>query len=130
MHKANPPAKVRCSFTASDLLPKNLSHNLAVRHQRRTRVDPMDSSDSCDPVEAPTVTRLTGSEAVKLHLTLAGGFALCIAGFYFEFTRALGGNSLSWAYVFEWPLFAVFAVYMSVSYTHLRAHETDSYLVC
>ena len=72
----------------------------------------MDSSDSCDPVEAPTVTRLTGSEAVKLHLTLAGGFALCIAGFYFELTRALGGNSLSWAYVFEWPLFAVFAVYM------------------
>jgi hypothetical protein len=26
--------------------------------------------------------------------------------------RALGGNELSWAYVFEWPLFAVFAVYM------------------
>jgi hypothetical protein len=24
--------------------------------------------------------------------------------------RALGGNGLSWAYTFEWPLFAVFAV--------------------
>jgi hypothetical protein len=24
--------------------------------------------------------------------------------------RALGGNGLSWAYTFEWPLFAIFAV--------------------
>ena len=24
--------------------------------------------------------------------------------------RALSGNSLSWAYTFEWPLFAIFAV--------------------
>ena len=29
-----------------------------------------------------------------------------------EDERALGGNALSWAYVFEWPLFALFAVYM------------------
>ncbi|MGB6581022.1 MAG: hypothetical protein WBF34_24240 [Streptosporangiaceae bacterium] len=27
-----------------------------------------------------------------------------------QFHRALGGNGLSWAYTFEWPLFAVFAV--------------------
>jgi hypothetical protein len=27
-----------------------------------------------------------------------------------QFHRALAGNSLSWAYTFEWPLFAVFAV--------------------
>ncbi len=34
--------------------------------------------------------------------------ALCI----WQIHRALGGNSLSWAYVFEWPLFAAYAVYM------------------
>ncbi len=28
--------------------------------------------------------------------------------------RALSGNSLSWAYTFEWPLFAIFAVYFWV----------------
>ena len=27
-----------------------------------------------------------------------------------QFHRAMGGNGLSWAYTFEWPLFAVFAV--------------------
>jgi hypothetical protein len=35
-----------------------------------------------------------------------------VAAFLFEVRRALGGNELSWAYVFEWPMFAVFAVYM------------------
>jgi hypothetical protein len=63
-----------------------------------------------DPVGSGT--RLTGSEAVKLHLTLLAGLSLCVAAFLFEVKRALGGNELSWAYVFEWPLFAVFAVYM------------------
>ena len=29
---------------------------------------------------------------------------------YWQGTRALSGNGLSWAYTFEWPLFAVFAV--------------------
>ena len=27
-----------------------------------------------------------------------------------QYRRAMGGNGLSWAYTFEWPLFAVFAV--------------------
>ena len=56
--------------------------------------------------------RLRGADAVKLHLTLAAGLAICIAAFIFEVGRALGGNTLSWAYVFEWPIFAVFALYL------------------
>jgi len=28
--------------------------------------------------------------------------------------RALSGNTLSWAYTFEWPLFAIFGVYFWV----------------
>jgi hypothetical protein len=31
-----------------------------------------------------------------------------------QLRRALSGNSLSWAYTFEWPLFAIFAVYFWV----------------
>ncbi len=57
-------------------------------------------------------TRLTGSDALRLHLTLAGGLALCIGAFVIELLRALSGHSFSWMYVFEWPLFAGFAVYM------------------
>ena len=34
--------------------------------------------------------------------------AMCV----WQVSRALGGNELSWAYVFEWPLFAAYAVYM------------------
>ena len=70
----------------------------------------MDPPESTDPV--PRGTRLTGSEAVRLHLTLALALALCIGAFWFEVRRALGGNELSWAYVFEWPFFAGYAVYM------------------
>ncbi len=65
--------------------------------------------------------RLHGAPAVRLHLTLAVGLALCISAFIFEVGRALGGNSLSWAYVFEWPIFAVFAVYMWWN----LLHDTD-----
>jgi hypothetical protein len=37
---------------------------------------------------------------------------ICIPAFIFEVTRALGGNTLSWAYVFEWPLLGLYSVYM------------------
>lgn len=61
---------------------------------------------------APARSRLRGAAAVKAHVTLAVGLLLCGAAFWFEVGRALGGNTLSWAYVFEWPLLAAFAVYM------------------
>jgi hypothetical protein len=43
---------------------------------------------------------------------LAAGLALCLGAFIIELMRALGGHSFSWLYVFEWPLFAGFAIYM------------------
>lgn len=46
------------------------------------------------------------------------GVALCAFAFWFELRRAEGGNELSWAYVFEWPLLAVFAVYMWWKFLH------------
>lgn len=62
--------------------------------------------------------RLRGAEALRLHVTLAVGLVLCAAAFWIELKRALGGNALSWAYVFEWPLLAVFAVYMWSRFLH------------
>jgi hypothetical protein len=56
--------------------------------------------------------RLTGADAFRAHATLLVGLALCGLAFWFELGRAEGGNELSWAYVFEWPLLSVFAVYM------------------
>ncbi len=50
--------------------------------------------------------------ALKLHavilIVVPGFMALC----FWQLSRALDGNTLSWAYVFEWPLFAGYAVYM------------------
>ncbi len=40
--------------------------------------------------------------------------ALCI----WQVHRALGGNDLSWAYVFEWPFFAGYAIYMWWRFVH------------
>jgi len=65
---------------------------------------------------------------MKTHLTLVVGLALCTAAFVFELRRAEGGNELSWAYVFEWPLLGLFAVYMwwkllHPGFTFRRARE-------
>jgi hypothetical protein len=66
-----------------------------------------------DEGSAKEVTsHLTNASVIRTHLTLAGGLALCAAAFWFELGRAEGGNELSWAYVFEWPLLAIFAIYM------------------
>ena len=62
--------------------------------------------------------------ALKLHaviLILVPAFmALCI----WQVTRAVGGNTLSWAYVFEWPIFAGYAVYMWWRFVHEAAEGT------
>ena len=79
---------------------------------------PADGGTGDDPVP-----RLTGVEAVKVHATLVAALLLCAVAFRFELGRALGGNGLSWAYVFEWPLFAVFGVYMWWSILHGGQHK-------
>src|SRR6202046_5002772 len=62
--------------------------------------------------------------AVKLHVVILivvpAFLALCL----WQISRALGGNSLSWAYVFEWPLFAAYAVYMWWRFVHEAAEDT------
>ena len=39
-----------------------------------------------------------------------------VAGFlglgWWQFSRATGGNTLSWGYTFEWPVFALFVVFL------------------
>jgi hypothetical protein len=41
-----------------------------------------------------------------------------VAGFlglgWWQLSRATGGNTLSWAYAFEWPVFAMFVVFLWV----------------
>ncbi len=86
-------------------------------------------SEPVTPGESPhQKVRLTGKSAVKTHLTLFVGLVLCGGAFWFELGRAERGNELSWAYVFEWPLLALFAIYMwwkilHPDFTFKRRHD-------
>jgi DNA-binding transcriptional regulator of glucitol operon len=44
-----------------------------------------------------------------LALVLVAGF---LALGWWQYSRATGGNSLSWGYTFEWPVFAAFVVFL------------------
>ena len=63
--------------------------------------------------------------ALKLHVVILivvpAFLALCL----WQVSRALGGNSLSWAYVFEWPIFAAYAVYMWWRFVHEAAEDAS-----
>jgi hypothetical protein len=63
--------------------------------------------------------------ALKLHVVILivvpAFLALCL----WQISRALGGNSLSWAYVFEWPIFAAYAVYMWWRFVHEAAEDAS-----
>ncbi len=63
-------------------------------------------------VSSPPSAPKPGSGQFKVHFGLALATLLCVPAFVFELSRALGGNTLSWAYVFEWPIFECFAIYM------------------
>ena len=48
-----------------------------------------------------------GRPALRLHAILVAGLAGAGSAAWFEWTRALSGHQLAWAYSFEWPLFAL-----------------------
>jgi len=54
----------------------------------------------------------------RIHVALVLAEIICLSAFIVEIRRALSGNELSWAYVFEWPLFAGYAVYMWLKLIH------------
>ncbi len=50
--------------------------------------------------------------AIGLHVALVVLVPTCAALCDWQVHRALSGNTLSWAYVFEWPFFAGYGTYM------------------
>ncbi len=54
----------------------------------------------------------TSGRAVSLHVALALFVPACVALTWWQAARALEGNTLSWVYTFEWPIFAAYATYM------------------
>jgi hypothetical protein len=74
--------------------------------------------ENADPVPgAPAVTSAGPVWHFLVRPRWLGWHLLMVVSFFgmlwlgdWQFHRALSGNALSWAYTFEWPLFAVFAV--------------------
>ena len=50
--------------------------------------------------------------ALGMHLTLLAVVPAFIGLFWWQVQRVRQGNTLSWAYVFEWPFFTGYAIYM------------------
>ncbi|MDP9341015.1 MAG: hypothetical protein M3Q23_02670 [Actinomycetota bacterium] len=46
--------------------------------------------------------------AIKLHVALFVVAGTCLAAFWWQLDRALGGHTRSWGYAVEWPLFAAY----------------------
>ncbi len=68
--------------------------------------------------------RWLSGRAVVLHVEF-GVIALgCLAAGWWQATRALAGNGLSWVYSVEWPAFAVVAV---LGWWHLIHEDPEAY---
>ena len=48
-----------------------------------------------------------GPRALLLHVTLVGWLGGCTAAAYWQVTRAVEGNALSYLYAIEWPVFGI-----------------------
>ena len=57
-------------------------------------------------------SRWLAPRALVLHATILVVVPAFMVLCTWQVRRALSGNDLSWAYVFEWPFFAGYAVYM------------------
>ena len=93
--------------------------------------------DSTDLVE----NRVVGMKSRGVYETPGGSILyrahrdleyLCLDRATTAFSEVVRSKYADLIYRGEWftPLREAIAAYVAVSYTHLRAHETDSYLVC
>ena len=65
-----------------------------------------------------------------MHLAVGLVVPGCLALAWWQVTRALSGNTLSWVYVFEWPIFAGYAVFMWWKLTHEMIHQAPTDEAC
>ena len=62
--------------------------------------------------------RWASPRALLLHLAIVLWFPLCLLAGWWQATRALDGNSLSYVYSVEWPVLAIVGVWVWWSLIH------------
>jgi DNA-binding transcriptional regulator of glucitol operon len=83
---------------------------------RRDTLEGMDTPAAPDSPDRPDEKKkrvwpfLFAPKWVSWHLLMVVAFFGMLWLGDWQYRRAMSGNALSWAYTFEWPLFAVFAV--------------------
>jgi DNA-binding transcriptional regulator of glucitol operon len=50
--------------------------------------------------------------ALRIHVLCLAWIGVCGGAAWWQISRAVGGNALSWVYAIEWPVFAGAAVYV------------------
>ncbi|MGO9343548.1 MAG: DUF3817 domain-containing protein [Acidimicrobiales bacterium] len=68
--------------------------------------------------------RWLSRRALLLHLEVAIVAPGCVVAGWWQATRALAGNGLSWVYSVEWPLFALLAIW---GWWHLIHEDPEAY---
>lgn len=62
--------------------------------------------------DRPARVRWLSGPSLRLHAAMVAGVLGCAAATWFEWTRAHAGHDIAWAYVVEWPLFAVLGLHV------------------
>ncbi len=71
-------------------------------------------------------SKYLSGRALVLHLALIAWVALCGLAAWWQVGRAIGGNSLSYMYSIEWPVFGVLGVlgwYALINQAKVTEHE-------
>lgn len=63
------------------------------------------------------------AQGLLLHLVVLSVMLGCSIATWWQLSRALAGNGLSWAYTFEWPCFGVYAIVIWWKVLHEQAAE-------
>ncbi|MGI9006186.1 MAG: hypothetical protein ACR2FU_08290 [Streptosporangiaceae bacterium] len=79
-----------------------------------------------DAPPAPSWRILVSPRWISWHLFAVAAVAgMTLLGDW-QFRRAMAGNTLSWAYTFEWPIFAVFGVVFWIKTIRDELHPATS----
>ena len=62
---------------------------------------------------------------IARHVTAVVLVATFLGLGWWQYHRASGGNGLSWAYTFEWPVFALFVVFLWVREVQIERRRED-----